>query len=147
MPTPTTVIQGVQARLLVTVAVTAIVGDRIYLGQAPETQAPPYIVVEYESETPTYRFSGAMAKTTRLTIACFSRVSNSADALARIVMGVFDPRTSLAGLIDDLGIVGESTTRIAQTGYRLAPEPVLAPEADIVFAGRIGYEIMTARSW
>lgn len=144
-----TVLQAVKARLLVTTAVNTIIGTQAALGQAPETWAPPFVVVEHGGTVPNYRTGGAMAKHTRLWFACYAQEADRADTLANAVMGAFDPSTANPGIVDDLGITNESTTRIAQVppGYQLLPEPVRLPNGTVAFVGRVPYEIMTARAW
>ena len=73
------------------VGLTALVGDRIYTGQAPQGTVKPYVVHFTISDIPDYTLTGrTKARQVSMQISCFASSLSSAEAVETQVVDALD---------------------------------------------------------
>jgi hypothetical protein len=141
-----TVLQGVVACLRAAPLITSRVGNRIYLGAAPPTSAPPLITLEVIKEPYTPRTGTDTHKVwteaPQLLVKCADTTGDGADLLASYVK-------DLLVEIGDNATFDVTDTKVSlslRDDYALTIDPERAPDTSPVYVGVILHTI-TVTKW
>lgn len=140
-----TVLQAVVACLKADANVASVVGQKVYLGAAPPTIPPPFIVIEiirepFATRTGTDQ-NRVWAEAPQLLVRCAATTGDGADLLAEYAKAVLDDLANNA-LFD---VTNTKLSSSLRDDYALTVDPERAPDAAPVFVGAILHTITVTR--
>lgn len=112
---------------------------KVFVGQEPEDDDLPFVVLVHQGEVPEWSFESAYTEVGKVQFACMAKGCANAEEIALRVKAVFDWCQA------SLTIVNATVVRVMRTNYQVTAEEMKAPDGSIVYQAMVEYETEVKR--